>query len=53
MQKSEKSLDSFLRKLRYQPTNQPTNQPIITNNVDFIEPEWHRSKRKTDQLFAL
>ena len=24
--KSEKSLESFLRKLRYQPTNQPTNQ---------------------------
>ena len=27
---SEKSLEPFLRKLRYQPTNQPTNQPIIT-----------------------
>ena len=26
MQKSEKSLEPFLRKLRYQPTNQPTNQ---------------------------
>ena len=25
MQKSEKSLEPFLRKLRYQPTNQPTN----------------------------
>ena len=24
MQKSEKSLEPFLRKLRYQPTNQPT-----------------------------
>ena len=36
MQKSEKSLEPFLRKLCYQPTNQPTNQPIITNNTDFI-----------------
>ena len=28
MQKiSEKSLEPFLRKLRYQPTNQPANQP--------------------------
>ena len=27
MQKSEKSLEPFLRKLRYQPTNQPTNLP--------------------------
>ena len=36
MQKSEKSLEPFLRKLRYQPTNQPTNQPIITNSTDLI-----------------
>ena len=34
--KSGKSSESFLRKLRYQPTNQLTNQPIITNNTDFI-----------------
>ena len=34
MQKSEKSLEPFLRKLRYQ----PTNQPIITSNTDFIGP---------------
>ena len=47
--KSEKSLEPFLRKLRYkpnnQPTNQPTNQPILTNNSDFIGPSWHRSKK--------
>ena len=42
MQKSEKSLEPFLRKLRYQPVNQPTDQPIITNNTDFIGPGWHR-----------
>ena len=24
--------------------NQPTNQPIITNNTDFIGPEWCRPK---------
>ena len=42
MQKSEKSLEPFLRKLRYQPTNQPTDQPIITNKTDFIGPGWHR-----------
>ena len=40
MQKSEKSLEPFLRKLRYQ----PTNQPIITNNTDLIRPRWCRSK---------
>ena len=34
MQKQEKSLKPFLRKLRYQ----PTNQPIITNNTDFTGP---------------
>ena len=45
MQKSEKSLEPFLRKLRYQPTNQPTNQPIITNNTDFIGPGWRRSNK--------
>ena len=39
MQKQEKSLKPFLRKLRYQ----PTNQPIITNNTDFTGPGWCRS----------
>ena len=38
MQKSEKSLEPFLRKLRYQPTNQPTN------NTDLIGPRWRRPK---------
>ena len=27
MQKIRKSLEPFLRKLRYKPNNQPTNQP--------------------------
>ena len=36
--KSEKALEPFLRKLHYQPTNQQTNQPIITNNTNFIGP---------------
>ena len=26
------------------PTNLPTKQPIITNNIDFIGPGWRRSK---------
>ena len=26
------------------PTNQPTNQPIITNNTDLIGPRWRWSK---------
>ena len=34
----EKSIEPFLRKLRYQ----PTNEPIITNNTDFTEPDWRR-----------
>ena len=42
MQKSEKSLEPFLRKLRYQ----PTNQPIITSNTDFIGPGWRWSKKR-------
>ena len=45
---SEKSLDPFLRKLRYQSTNQRTNQPIITNNNDFIGPRW----RQRNKVFA-
>ena len=39
--KSEKSLEPFLRKLCYE----PTNQPIITNNTDLIGPHWRRSKK--------
>ena len=40
--RSEKSLEPFLRKLRYQPTNQPTILPIITNNTDLTGPRWRR-----------
>ena len=39
--KSEKSLEPFLRKLCYQPTNQP-----ITKNTVFLEPDWRRSKKQ-------
>ena len=28
------------------PTNQPTNQPIITNNTDLIGPRWRRSNKR-------
>ena len=44
--KSEKSKEPFLRKLHYQPTNQPTHQPVITNNTDFIGLAWRRFKKK-------
>ena len=27
------------------PTNQPTDQPIITNNTDFVGPGLRRSKK--------
>ena len=40
---SEKSLEPFLRKLRYQPTNQP-----ITNNTDLIGFRWRRSKKRNE-----
>ena len=43
--KLEKSLEPFLRKLRYQPTNQPIN----TNNTDVIGPRWHRSNTTLQQ----
>ena len=39
--KSEKSLQLFLGKQHYE----PTNQPIITNNTNFIGPHWRRSKK--------
>ena len=39
--KSEKSLEPFLRKLCYQPNNQP-----ITKNTVFLEPDWRRSKKQ-------
>ena len=56
MQKIRKILRAVSEKTALptnQPTNQTTNQPIIINNTDFIAPDWHRSKRKIDQLFAL
>ena len=28
------------------PTNQPNNQPIVTNNTDLIGPRWRRSKKQ-------
>ena len=31
--KSEKFLEPFVRKLRYQPTNQPTNQVLLTTPI--------------------
>ena len=41
MQKIRKLLRAVSeKKLRYQ----PNNQPIITNNTDFIGPRWRRSK---------
>ena len=49
MQKPEKSLKPFLRKQRYQ----PTNQPIITNNTDLIGPRWHRSKKLFENKIRL
>ena len=56
MQKIRKILRAVSEKTALptnQPTNQTTNQPIIINNTDFIAPDWRRSKRKIDQLFAL
>ena len=40
--KSEKSSEPFLRKLHYQ----PTNQPIITKNTNLIGPCWRRSNHQ-------
>ena len=44
MQKIRKILKVFSEKAVL-PTNQPTNQPIITNNTDLIGPRWSRSKK--------
>ena len=41
MQKIRKILRAVSEKTAL-PTNQSTNQPIITNNTDFIRPGWHR-----------
>ena len=43
MQKTRKILRAVSEKTAL-PTNQPTNQPIITNNTDFIGPGSRRSK---------
>ena len=40
MQKITKILRAVSEK-----TALPTNQPIITNNNNFIGPDWHRSKK--------
>ena len=37
MQKIRKILRAVSEKT-WLPTNEPTNQPIITNNTDYIEP---------------
>ena len=43
MQKIRKILRAVSEKTVL-PTNQPTNQPIITKNTDLIVPRWSRSK---------
>ena len=55
--KWEKSLEPFLRKLRYKPTNQPTNQllpvtPILKDLADtgLKSPGWHQSKNPICQI---
>ena len=44
MQKIRKILSAISEKTAL-PTNQPTNQPVITNNTDFIGPGWRRSNK--------
>ena len=44
MQKIRKILRAVSEKT-WLPTNEPTNQPIITNNTDYIEPGWRQSKK--------
>ena len=43
MQKIRKTLRIVSEKTAL-PINQPTNEPIVTNNTDFIGPGWRRSK---------
>ena len=50
MQKIRKILGAVSEKNAL-PTNQPTNQPIITNNTDVIGPLWRRSKKTLNQFF--
>ena len=49
MQKVRKILRAVSEKTAL-PTNQSTNQPIITNNTDLIESRWRRSNKKMDLL---
>ena len=49
MQKVRKILRAVSKKTAL-PTNQSTNQPIITNNTDLIESRWRRSNKKMDLL---
>ena len=44
MQKMRKILRDFSKKTAL-PANQPTNQPIITNNTDLIGPRWRRANK--------
>ena len=44
MQKIRKILRAISEKTAL-PTNQPTNQSIITSNTDLIGPRWRRSKK--------
>ena len=47
MQKIKKIIRAVSEKtaLPTKPTNQPTNQPIITNNTNIIGPGWRRSNK--------
>ena len=50
MQKIRKILRAVSEKTAL-PTNQPTKQPIITNNTDPISPDWRRSKKSKEFYF--
>ena len=52
MQKIRKTLRAVSEKTVL-PTNQPNNQPVITNNTDFIGPGWRRTKRHLFDHFPL
>ena len=50
MQKIRKILRPVSEKTAL-PTNQPTNQPIITNSTDIIGPRWRQSNKRNDKRF--
>ena len=52
MQKIRKILKGVSEKAAL-PTNQPTNQPVITKNTDFVRPDWRRSKNLSESIFFL